>query len=90
MLRFLGGSWGRWRGGSGAQKRDEDPPRHRGSLEERSVPVRELNLVEHRGELRHPLPLRCDLKETAFGVPGDSGAYALRLALEETAGREER
>ena len=38
-------------------------------LEERGIPVRELNLVEHRGVLRRPLPLRCDLKETAFGVP---------------------
>ena len=49
-------------------------------LEERGVPVRELNLVEHRGELRRPLPLRCDLKESAFGVPGDSGGRRLRLS----------
>ena len=36
-------------------------------LEERGVPVRELNLVEHRGELQRPVPLRCDLKEASFG-----------------------
>jgi phenylacetate-CoA ligase len=58
-------------------------------LEERGIPVRELNLVEHRGELRRPVPLRCDLKETAFGVPDDSGGGVFGLALEETAGRED-
>jgi phenylacetate-CoA ligase len=59
-------------------------------LEERGVPVRELDLLEHRGQLRRPLPLRCDLKESTFGVPADRGAHALRLALDEAAGREER
>jgi phenylacetate-CoA ligase len=54
-------------------------------LEERGVPVRQLNLVEHRGELRRPVPLRCDLKETTFGVPGDSRA-GVSLALNETQG----
>ncbi|HET6662100.1 MAG TPA: hypothetical protein VFH16_19505 [Rubrobacter sp.] len=58
-------------------------------LEERSIPVRELNLVEHRGELRRPLPLRCDLKESAFGVPGDSGGGVYRLTPEEATGRED-
>lgn len=57
-------------------------------LEERGVPVRALNLVEHRGELRRPVPLRCDLKETAFGVPGDSGGGVFGLTLEE-AGQED-
>jgi phenylacetate-CoA ligase len=57
-------------------------------LEERGVPVRELNLVEHRGELQRPAPLRCDLKETAFGVPGDSRGGVFRLTLDEAAGRE--
>jgi hypothetical protein len=58
-------------------------------LEERGVPVRGLNLVEHRGELQRPLPLRCDLRESAFGVPDDSGAGVFRLTLEEAAGRED-
>jgi phenylacetate-CoA ligase len=58
-------------------------------LEERGVPVRELNLVEHRGELRRPLPLRCDLKESTFGVHGARGAHNLRLALDESAGQED-
>jgi phenylacetate-CoA ligase len=56
-------------------------------LEERGVPVRELNLVEHRGELRRPLPLRCDLKETAFRVPSNGRGDVFGLALEEAGGR---
>jgi hypothetical protein len=68
-------------------------PRVRRAIEtrlgEQGVPVRELNLVEHRGELRRPVPLRCDLKETAFGVPDDSGGGVSRLTLEEAAGRED-
>jgi hypothetical protein len=36
-------------------------------LESRHVPVRELYLREHPGELERPLPLRCDLSETSFG-----------------------
>jgi phenylacetate-CoA ligase len=35
-------------------------------LEARQVPVRELYLREHPGELQRPLPLRCDLRETSF------------------------
>jgi len=58
-------------------------------LEERGVPVRELSLVEHRGELQRPLPLRCDLKETAFGVPGDGRRGVFSLARDEAAGRED-
>jgi acyl-CoA synthetase (AMP-forming)/AMP-acid ligase II len=58
-------------------------------LEERGVPVREMNLVEHRGELQRPLPLRCDLKESAFGVPGDSGGGVFGSTLKEAAGRED-
>jgi phenylacetate-CoA ligase len=58
-------------------------------LEERGIPVRDLNLVEHRGELQRPVPLRCDLKETAFGMPGDGGGGVLGLALDEAAGRED-
>jgi len=36
-------------------------------LEEQSVPVQELRLVEDPGQLQHPLPLRCDLREALFG-----------------------
>jgi phenylacetate-coenzyme A ligase PaaK-like adenylate-forming protein len=36
------------------------------SLEEQNVPVRELALVQDTGQLQHPLPLRCDLRETSF------------------------
>jgi hypothetical protein len=47
-------------------------------LEARQVPVRELYLREHAGELQQPLPLRCDLRETSFRghivepVPGET------------------
>ena len=79
-----------WRRGSGAKKRRARVRRTiETRLEERGVPVRELNLVEHRGELRRPLPLRCDLKESAFGVPGDSGGGVYRLTPEEATGRED-
>jgi phenylacetate-coenzyme A ligase PaaK-like adenylate-forming protein len=40
-------------------------------LQERGVPVRELRLVRHPSELRRSMPLRCDLKETSFSVPGE-------------------
>jgi hypothetical protein len=40
-------------------------------LQEWGVPVRELYLVAHRSELRHPVPLRCDLKETLFSELGE-------------------
>lgn len=36
------------------------------ALEARRVPVRELHIVEDRGQLRHPFPLRCDLREAIF------------------------
>jgi hypothetical protein len=39
------------------------------ALEEQGVPVRELYLVEDRRQLRHPLPLRCDLREASFNQP---------------------
>jgi acyl-CoA synthetase (AMP-forming)/AMP-acid ligase II len=55
-------------------------------LEERGVPVRELRVVRDRSELRHPMPLRCDPKETSFGMP--SGATRpLGLAPVEPAGQ---
>jgi phenylacetate-CoA ligase len=55
-------------------------------LEEGGVPVQELHLVEHRGALQRPVPLRCDLKEASFGGPGDSRVGVLRLTLNETQG----
>ncbi|HET9909512.1 MAG TPA: AMP-binding protein [Anaerolineales bacterium] len=36
------------------------------NLEEHSVPIKELHLVENPSQLKHPLPLRCDLKEALF------------------------
>jgi phenylacetate-coenzyme A ligase PaaK-like adenylate-forming protein len=35
-------------------------------LEAWRVPLRELYLREHPGELQRPLPMRCDLRETSF------------------------
>jgi hypothetical protein len=35
-------------------------------LDERGVPVQALHLVAEPYRLRCPLPLRCDLRETAF------------------------
>jgi phenylacetate-coenzyme A ligase PaaK-like adenylate-forming protein len=59
-------------------------------LEERGVPLRELNLVGNRGELRRPVPLRCDLKEGTFGAPPEGGGGDFGLALDELPGRRER
>jgi phenylacetate-CoA ligase len=39
------------------------------SLQARGVPIEELYLVEHQSQLRHPLPLRGDLRELSFGQP---------------------
>jgi len=36
------------------------------ALEQRGVPLKELRLVEHPGQLRWPMPLRCDLSEAVF------------------------
>jgi len=36
------------------------------ALAEHCVPVQALHLVEDARQLRHPLPLRCDLQELAF------------------------
>ncbi len=40
------------------------------SLEKHGVPVRELQLVEDPCQLRHPMPLRGDLREHTFSLPG--------------------
>jgi hypothetical protein len=56
-------------------------------LEERGVPLRELSLVAHRSELRRPVPLRCDLKESTFGMPSGGRGSVFGLTSEEAAGR---
>jgi phenylacetate-CoA ligase len=43
-------------------------------LEARGVPLRELHLVTDPSELRHPLPLRCDLKEGSLARPAQAPA----------------
>ncbi len=46
------------------------PARHRveTSLQERGVPIRALHLLSDRSQLRHPMPLRGDLREHVFGT----------------------
>lgn len=48
------------------------------SLDGRGVPVRELRVVHDPRELRRPLPLRCDLREAAFGPSAPEPRAALR------------
>jgi hypothetical protein len=43
-------------------------------LEEHGVPLRELRMATDHGQLRHPIPLRCDLREASFSSPGPSPA----------------
>jgi len=38
------------------------------SLQERGVPIQALHLLEDRSQLRHPMPLRGDLREQVFGT----------------------
>lgn len=64
------------------------------SLEGRSVPVRELRLVEDRSQLQHPMPLRCDLREYAFSrsvldqAPTNKASAPERLSEETRMGGE--
>jgi phenylacetate-CoA ligase len=59
-------------------------------LEERGVPVQELLLIEDRSQLRHPIPLRCDLRETSFSPSptrtgsGDEGNISIRFGAAST------
>ena len=46
------------------------------ALEARSVPVRQLRLVERPAELTRPLPLRADLREAAFASSRPSDVHA--------------
>jgi phenylacetate-CoA ligase len=41
----------------------------RRALEERGVPLRELQLLTGKAQLRNPFPLRGDLRETSFSTP---------------------
>ena len=59
------------------------------SLEEQGVPVRELHLLGDRRQLRHPMPLRGDLREQAFSLPvldrtATNKASVLQWQAEET------
>jgi phenylacetate-coenzyme A ligase PaaK-like adenylate-forming protein len=38
------------------------------SLQEQGVPIQALHLLEDRSQLRHPMPLRGDLREHVFGT----------------------
>jgi phenylacetate-CoA ligase len=64
-----------------------DTPARRASiarqLEAHGVPLRQLHLVEHPRQLRHPLPLRGDLRETSFNqaVSGRAPEAVAELAL---------
>jgi phenylacetate-coenzyme A ligase PaaK-like adenylate-forming protein len=51
-------------------------------LNEHGVPVQQLHLLEHRSELRDPMPLRCDLREDSFRTPNETNA-TVSLALDE-------
>jgi phenylacetate-CoA ligase len=56
-------------------------------LEMRGVPVRALHLVPDRRELRHPLPLRGDLRELSFDdMPG---LHARRVSISPLAATDE-
>lgn len=55
------------------------------ALEERGVPLRELRVVADRSELRHPLPLRCDLREGSMAKLADKPIVAPRQAVAHAA-----
>ena len=38
------------------------------SLQKQGVPIQALHLLEDRSQLRHPMPLRGDLREQVFGT----------------------
>jgi phenylacetate-CoA ligase len=40
------------------------------SLRARGAPIKQLHLVGHQSQLRHPIPLRGDLRELSFSQPG--------------------
>jgi acyl-CoA synthetase (AMP-forming)/AMP-acid ligase II len=55
------------------------------SLEEHGVPLRELRLVDHPGDLHSPLPLRGDLRELSFAPPeADRMFAATNMGVEPT------
>jgi phenylacetate-CoA ligase len=60
-------------GGVAAEVVAQDTPPVRRAIEQilqaRGVPIEELHLVEHQSQLRHPFPLRGDLRELSFAQP---------------------
>jgi phenylacetate-coenzyme A ligase PaaK-like adenylate-forming protein len=71
-------------GGVGVEVVTHDTPQTRRaieqSLEARGVPLQKLYLVEHESQLRHPLPLRGDLREHSFSQP--VAEHSTRLVIE--------
>jgi phenylacetate-coenzyme A ligase PaaK-like adenylate-forming protein len=55
------------------------------ALADEGVPVQELRLVAGREQLRHPYPLRCDLREDSFAPPPPSSAVKA-IGLESVVG----
>jgi len=57
------------------------------SLEAHGVTIKELRLVGHQSELRHPFPLRGDLRELSFSQPvaGHSSLAVDKSGLEQLA-----
>ena len=53
------------------------------SLEEHSVPMRELILVEERSQLQHPVPLRGDLREHVFSPSRMDSKPAIEASMLE-------
>ena len=62
-------------------------------LGERDVPVRALYLAEDRSQLRRPVPLRCDLRESSFNslplsghLPDERSGFGLPVELARARG----
>jgi phenylacetate-CoA ligase len=72
--------------------RDDGPAARRAigqHLEARGVPLGELHLRGRSSQLGRPLPLRCDLREAAFGPPtGDDPQRGTAARAHATAGSE--
>ena len=60
-------------GGVAVEVVAQDTPNVRRAIEQglegRGVPLQELHLAEHQSQLRHPFPLRGDLREVSFSQP---------------------
>jgi phenylacetate-coenzyme A ligase PaaK-like adenylate-forming protein len=67
--------------------RDAGPATRRqiaAALEARGVPLRELHVYTHPGQLRHPFPWRGDLKEAMFSTPPPADPAPLPPAVART------